>query len=313
MMQPFHAGELQVQEQAGERAQAILNGRLIGARIPVGARQFPGRQSYCVVGWQDQRERLWASFWTGKPGFVHTDDSGAKLTLDFGAVDGGGHGDTALPAAMAELHEQDRLGMLFIDLATRRRLRVNGTIAELSPAGLVLAVAEAFPNCPKYIQRREFGGSPPGTAANATALQSEHGEGYPVDIARWLAATDTFFVATNNPQGQLDCSHRGGRPGFVRLDRGVLRIPDYPGNSMFGTLGNLALDPRAGLCLLDFTAGSQLQLSGEATRDFTGVDASGATGSTGRWWTFRAQHWLSHHLTRPESWRLIDRSPFNPI
>jgi hypothetical protein len=66
----------------------------------------------------------------------------------------------------------------------------------------------------------------------------------------------------------VDVSHRGGKPGFVRVDidggRGVLTIPDFRGNFMFNTLGNLAADPRAGLLLVGFEHGGTLQLSGRA-------------------------------------------------
>ena len=80
-----------------------------------------------------------------------------------------------------------------------------------------------------------------------------------------VAGADTFFIATWHPGGGADASHRGGRPGFVRvLDDRTLEFPDYPGNNMFNTLGNLVGHPRAGLLFVDFERGDLLQLTGRA-------------------------------------------------
>ena len=59
-----------------------------------------------------------------------------------------------------------------------------------------------------------------------------------------------------------DISHRGGRPGFVRVDGDVLTIPDFRGNRYFNTLGNLIAEPRASLLFVDFETGDLLQLQG---------------------------------------------------
>ncbi len=84
-----------------------------------------------------------------------------------------------------------------------------------------------------------------------------------------IAVADTFFVASyvdrGSGQRQVDVSHRGGRPGFVRVGSdGVLTIPDFAGNQFFNTLGNLLVNPRAGLVFVDFATGDLLQLSGDA-------------------------------------------------
>jgi predicted pyridoxine 5'-phosphate oxidase superfamily flavin-nucleotide-binding protein len=80
-----------------------------------------------------------------------------------------------------------------------------------------------------------------------------------------IAAADTFFIASWHPAGGADASHRGGRPGFVEVrDERTLEFPDYPGNNMFNTLGNLAGHPRAGLLFADFERGDLLQLTGRA-------------------------------------------------
>ena len=64
--------------------------------------------------------------------------------------------------------------------------------------------------------------------------------------------------------GGLDMSHRGGEAGFLRLEGQVLSVPDYPGSRYFNTLGNLLLEPRAALLMVDFDKGDTLQVQGIA-------------------------------------------------
>ncbi len=80
-----------------------------------------------------------------------------------------------------------------------------------------------------------------------------------------IAEADTFFLATADADGNADASHRGGNPGFVEvLSPTRLRWPDYRGNSMFMTLGNIAIDPRCGILVPNWTTGGSLQLTGTA-------------------------------------------------
>jgi len=119
-----------------------------------------------------------------------------------------------------------------------------------------------YANCPKYIRPREV--ALPGPAGPG-APPVRRGTRLDADQMRRLARTDTLFLASRHPIAGADVSHRGGAPGFVHVtgpDR--LVIPDYQGNTMFNTLGNLAADPRAGLLLVDFEGGGTLQLSGRA-------------------------------------------------
>jgi hypothetical protein len=80
-----------------------------------------------------------------------------------------------------------------------------------------------------------------------------------------IERADTFFIASWHGEGGADASHRGGRPGFVRvLDDRTLAFADYPGNNMFNTLGNLVGHPRIGLLFIDFERGDLVQLTGRA-------------------------------------------------
>jgi hypothetical protein len=84
---------------------------------------------------------------------------------------------------------------------------------------------------------------------------------------------DTFFIASSHPHARdsdapehgLDVSHRGGKPGFARVDAGrAITVPDFTGNSYFNTIGNLLLQPRCGLLFIDFDSGDTLQVAATA-------------------------------------------------
>ena len=302
MSEPFHAGEIALQEQTGERDKAILNGRLIGKVIPAPALAFVAQQTYCAVGWIDGTGAAWASLVEGPQGFTSCDPDGSTVTVAL-------HGGAPLRSTEGvRLSPNQHLGMLFIEFGTRRRLRVNGTVTEVDPNGFRLSVVEAYPNCPKYIQKRSGG---PGPAAAAPQGFVREGVGLPEDIDAWLKCTDTMFIASSHAEGGVDCSHRGGNPGFMKLVSGEIQVPDYPGNSMFGTLGNIRQNPTAGLCLLDFERNEQLHLSGQAALRF-GEAPSEETAGTGRWWTFRAERWAVSALQAGRNWALVESSPYNP-
>jgi uncharacterized protein len=304
MQDPFHAGERAIQERVGERDLALLNGRAIAGSVSPAARTFPGKQQYCVIGWAAPQGDLWATLLTGRAGFAVSDANGSRVAF---ALEDAGEQLRSHPPFDA-LRQRDHVGMLFIELATRRRLRINGTVAELAAASMTVNVMEAYPNCPKYIQRRAASRS----ATPPSYMPTRSGSALTEETRRWIRSADTFFVATAQPQGLVDCSHRGGKAGFIRLVNGDLHIPDYPGNSMFQTFGNLYLNPHAGLVFVDFEGNRQLQLTGEARLDLEAGETDGETGGSGRWWVFSARSWVISSLNVPLDWSAGDQSPFNP-
>ncbi|MDG4863585.1 pyridoxamine 5'-phosphate oxidase family protein, partial [Streptomyces sp. T-3] len=161
------------------------------------------------------------------------------------------------------LGEQDaKVGMIAIEPATRRRMRINGTSGPTG-RGLRVTPDQVIANCPKYLQKRDFTLLPQAEWQAGAPRQRTTGLSTAQQLA--VSTADTFFVSTASPAGDADASHRGGNPGFVQvLSPTHLRWPDYIGNAMFLTLGNLELHPEAGLVFPDWETGSMLQLTGTA-------------------------------------------------
>jgi uncharacterized protein len=272
---PFHRGERAVQSRIGVRAKlAQVGDRLVRGAMPEEHRELLEKLPFLLLGALDEERRVWASVLSGAPGFVHTPDAGTVEVAARPAPD-----DPLRDA----LHVGAPIGLLGIELSTRRRDRVNGFVDAADERGLVVRVQQSFGNCPKYIHVREV--VPMRREARASIRLGRH---LSPAAAKLVRAADTFFIATASaapgspeaePSEGIDVSHRGGPPGFVAVDeasdRSVLTIPDYVGNFFFNTLGNLAVNPRAGLLFLDFESGDLLQLSGrvELTWDGPEVDA----------------------------------------
>ncbi|CAL9419071.1 pyridoxamine 5'-phosphate oxidase family protein [Streptomyces sp. enrichment culture] len=255
---PYHPGSLAVQERVGVRAAAEHVGRSIGRGIRPVAAAFLEIQPMLVIGAADGDGRVWSSLLTGPPGFVRAT---GPTTV---AVRGGVPAHDPLAAAFPE-GRRTPVGTIALDPRTRRRMRLNGT-ATATPQGLSVQAHEVFSNCPKYLQKREpyetAHPAPPGPVRRGVRLDKAQADA--------VRAADTFFVATVGPDGSPDASHRGGNPGFVRvLSPTELIWPDYAGNAMFLTLGNLVADARAGLLFPDWTTGATLQLTGTARTEFT--------------------------------------------
>ena len=176
------------------------------------------------------------------------------------------------------------IGLLGIDLATRRRNRANGTIAARDD-GLTVRIAQSFGNCPQYIQTRTVAARE--TMAAASETPAETLTGLDEEARDLIESVDTFFVASRarvelGAEGGFDMSHRGGRPGFVGVHGDTLVIPDFRGNGFFNTLGNLLGDPRAGLLFVNFNNGDLLQIQGSVTIDWHGGEI-GPAGAERLW------------------------------
>jgi len=255
MTQRFHAGELAVQERAGVRDRAARVGGSIRSEVPPAAAAFLEQRSFVVLGTAGADGRPWASVLTGAPGFASAPHL-HEIRIDAQPLPGDPLGEALAAARFA--------GALAIDLATRRRMRANGRLAWSPGEPIVIRLDQVYSNCPKYIQRRTVESVTPFGLPHAARRSPALTHAQQAGIRR----ADTFFIATLNPEEGADASHRGGMPGFIQVEGNRLVWPDYAGNLMFNTLGNIAVHPRAGLAIPDFDSGSLLQLTGRAAIDW---------------------------------------------
>ncbi|MHA7664494.1 pyridoxamine 5'-phosphate oxidase family protein [Mycolicibacterium sp. HS_4_1] len=250
-MNAYHAGELAVQRRMGQAEIAARVGRMIRTEIPAAAAAFLIEQPMVVLAATDDAGRVWASLVTGSAGFVHTDDQ----TITVGA----------LPVPGDPLHNvlrrpDQRVGMIAIEPQTRRRMRVNG-LTNPTDHGLQIHPDQVYSNCPKYISRRHI----ETVDADNPEPAVRHAEVLDERTLQVIARANTFFIGSADPDGNADASHRGGNPGFLQvLSPNRLRWPDYRGNSMFMTLGNISANPHCGLLIPDWETGTTLQLTGTA-------------------------------------------------
>ena len=298
---PYHEGERAIQSATGEVDAGVRISRALGRSVVPGAVRFIESLSVAIVASVDRDGQPWCSALIGPRGSFAVPEPGI-VTLQRQARSSG-----ADPLSENLRHDR-RVGLLFIDPGTRRRYRVNGRVQDADADPLTVEVAEAYPNCPKYIQRRHLRFVPETSAAQNHVSVGRKLRRQQQEL---LAAADTLFLASGNPSGELDASHRGGAPGFVSvLDERRLWVPDYTGNSMFNSLGNLRLEPSAGLLVLDLDRGESLQLTGTVALDLAADPR--ATGGTGRAWTFTVHSSRQARLGARLRAELLEYSPHNP-
>jgi len=295
---PWHAGEQQLQAHAGvaERMEAFGR-KVIRSWMPEQHREFYRQLPFMLLGAVDAQGRPWASVLEGEPGFA---DSPDPEHLHF----------TSQPAAddPAQLRNGEPIGLLGIELHTRRRNRLNGHVANLTADGFELSVDQAFGNCPQYIQLRQFQRVP---LSDPQTRPAQHLNSLDEAACALIASADTFFVASYvdvDGQRSVDVSHRGGQPGFVRIEGNRLTIPDFAGNLHFNTLGNLLLNPKAGLLFIDFSTGDLLHLSGRTEILLEDPQIEAFQGAE-RLWTFEVEQVVRRPAALALRWRFDGMSP----
>ena len=298
---PFHQGELDLQCLAGEQLNAARLSQMIQPVIPAAALKFVSQQSFIWIGIEDRDKMIWACVLTGSPGFMNTNSGELlEITLDE---------NRPVPDHWFDMLEAGKfIGCLLIELETRRRLRVNGVIKTINKRQLHITVQHAYPNCPKYIRRRELLGKPVLSTVNFINSGSDLNE----QLINIIRHSDTSFVASVGPNG-ADVSHRGGPSGFIRCESNTkITVPDYQGNGLFNSLGNFKVNPVGGILVVDFEKGYFLQLSGAINivldTDYPNV----ATNGTHRYWQMDIQQWQLFQLSPNTSWETLEYSPYNP-
>jgi len=275
---PFHPGEQKIQTQLGVREQIENVGqRFIRDHLTGEHRHFLAHLPLLFAGSIDELGRPWASVFVGKPGFLGSPD---PRTLEI-------HTPLLFGDPLSEnLTRGAQLGMLGVEFATRRRNRLNGEVSLVEDGLIRIKLGQSFGNCPQFIQARDY-----------ELLPAIDNIGEPRPVQRMgrlnarareiISQADNFYIATHysdksdNISRGADVSHRGGKPGFVRIDNDItLTFPDFSGNYHFNTMGNILLNPRAGLLFIDFKNGDLLYLTcsaeiiwdSEERRAFTGAE-----------------------------------------
>lgn len=294
----WHEGELFLQREAGVEDSGLLRRGVRDHLTPV-FMQFMAAQRMAVGATLDGRDWVWASILAGAPGFLRAADD---RTIELNAS------SAAEARIVPHLRVHPTIGLLVLDPETRRRIRVNGTAEVTANGAITVRVRESFGNCQQYVQKRVVsparepvdGGVEPRVARVLTGVQRQ-----------WISRADTFFIASHHPTAGADASHRGGKPGFVHaVDPAKVIFPDYSGNNMFQTLGNLRVNPRSGLLFVDFETGRTLQLTGSAR-----VSAEAPSESYPG-----ALRLIEYHVERAIEFErgsalravLVEYSPFNP-
>lgn len=293
----FHKGELAVQAKAGVASMAERIGGSIKPSIHPVARNFLKELPFVIAASTDKEGNVWASVIRGPRGFMEVPDYNS-VRISSAAADEG---------LIENIRETGRVGLLGIEFETRLRMRLNGR-AILRGEWIEIEADEVFSNCQKYIQAR-----------NSNDSFSAPGPGRPVETDKLtedqlaiIESADTFFIASYNEERGADASHRGGRPGFVKAGSdGTIVIPDYSGNNMFQTLGNIESNGKAGLLFIDFGSGTALQLTGRAEILWDEADFADLPGAQ-RAVKFNVEKIRETVGAFPAGWLFIDYSPANP-
>ncbi|MFK3971703.1 pyridoxamine 5'-phosphate oxidase family protein [Pseudomonas sp. NPDC087358] len=300
---PWHEGERQLQVRVGvAERMAVMGKKVIRDYMPDQHREFYEHLPYLFIGAVDEQGWPWASLLDANAGFIVSPNA---RTLEIARLPDAGDpaGGQFTPGAA--------VGMLGIDLHSRRRNRINGHIVQVDDKGFSVVVEHSFGNCPQYIQLRQL---------KQVALSTE--QRAPVErmnalddaAVATIQAADTFFVASyvdregEQPQRSVDVSHRGGQAGFVRVEGDVLTIPDFAGNLHFNTLGNFVLNPKAGLLFIDFASGDLLQLAGEVRLILDGPQIAAFQGAE-RLWQVKVAAVVRRPAALRSRWELQGFSP----
>ena len=301
---PYHEGELAVQKRADQEASAEANGPMIADKLYAGALNFIRQQQMAVLSTRDAEGHRWASIVFGPKGFLEPNGR-ESLHIVVPAMER----DSRDPL-WQNLVVSPHVGLLLIELANRRRLRINGD-ARLNEKEIILNVNQSFPNCPKYITKREIQVELAKVPEESSA--GSEGTALPERLQETIVAADVLFLATGHAERGNDASHRGGDPGFLEVvDNRTLRLPDYPGNGLFNSLGNVVGDPHVGLLIPDFERGRQIQITATAKILWDQPDPEGRTGGTHRFVEFSICRWLERPLPARLRSSVAGYSPYNP-
>jgi len=307
---PWHEGERAVQARVGVRAQMEEVGlRVLRPYLPEQHRLFFNQLPFVIAGSVDTAGQPWASVLVNPPGFITSPDP-EHLAVQAAPLAGDPLAHNLRPGAA--------IGLLGIEPHTRRRNRMNGVVEEVRDESFTVRVSQSFGNCPKYIQARKPVYADPVPEHAGTI---HHGVTLDQAALAMLRRADTLFIATAYPETDaasaagsrshgVDVSHRGGKPGFVRVAADVtVTVPDFIGNQFYNTIGNLQVNPRAGLLLIDFDSGDLLYLAVDAQIIWDGPEVEAFDGAQ-RLLRFTVRQMQRSEAALPLRWGAAAPSPY---
>ena len=300
----FHEGQKAVQRITGEEEIAQRRIPTIKTSINQRSLTFIESQILAIPGSEDVDGDIWLSLLVGNRGFIKV-PSPQEITFDLNQVI-----SNKEDIFFKNIITKPTVGLLFHEAVRRARYRAWGQ-ASHNDDQIKVDIKMGYPSCPKHIQRvvLEVPEETPALKAtyqNGTTLGDEE--------KKWMTSAHTFFIGTQTKKGDIEASHRGGDPGFVEIiENDILRIPDYLGNSMYSTLGNIYENPKASLLFVDYEKGETLQLTGTAELQFDQMSDEDfyKSGETGRFFIFKTKRWIrtvNHHKINSE---FVDYSRFN--
>jgi len=255
-MSTWHEGEIAVQTRAGVRAEADELTGMYRRAVEPGMVGFLAQQRFAAITTVDSAARTWIAPVAGEPGMIDVPDP-RIVRLNKPLI------ETKLP--IDDIRATPKTGMLVMDFARRIRVRINGEAAVQPDGSIVVEIRQLYGNCSQYIQRRTV--IAPAVAPHESRI--DVGTQLTESQREMIANADTLFLGSVHPESGADASHRGGLPGFARVESPThLSFPDYPGNKMFNTLGNVDVNPSVGLLFFNFETGGTLQLTGRASVDW---------------------------------------------
>ncbi|WP_067102260.1 FAD-binding oxidoreductase [Marinomonas atlantica] len=303
----YHPGELSAQDKAGTKGVAaeLAAGKRSALSFASGHDAFLAAQSFAALASVDLKsESVWVTPLFGKPGDL-TAISEKEMAISSDCIPN--------LDILNFIEAGTPLSLLGIDLNRRIRHRINGhsVASEVGgTSGLNLQVDEYSPNCPKYINRREIiydaNNAHP---INKNAIREERTK-LSEDDQNFIQSMDTLWIGSYAPGVGTDCNHRGGKPGFIRVvSPSTIEWPEYRGNGMFFTSGNLESHDRAGVTLVDFDTGSMIQMTGRATVDW---EHDGSYEGASRKIVFHITSLIRTNNVTSHRWKRLDYSPYNP-
>ncbi|USP79380.1 hypothetical protein yc1106_06654 [Curvularia clavata] len=277
----WHSGERTIQEMLGVSTASRPNPTSLEFPPAHGARIASNH--LLSLGALDDEDRPWTTIWGGKRGFAkriakgvleirtlvdHQYDPVAQALLA---------STTQCESARPVTTQRKLMSGLSIDFNSRDRVKVMGRLLtseardhsdNMGEIQLAMAVQESTGNCPKYINKRDVQIHVPSPHLVSDSLPLPQGA---IDL---IHKTDLIFISSTNGDS-MDTNHRGGPAGFIRIASNeairedgsggvVLVYPEYSGNRLYQSLGNLYLNPKIGIAVPDFETSNVLYMTGTA-------------------------------------------------